>query len=156
MEELFIFEEKSEYEFSILETKFENEFRPNERLFTSKEIIKYGIKDYNHYYIYHFEPNCNLVTLNNKIEYTLTVDEKSIKPNTSLIVNVGYIKNGQSIEKRGIGFFEKIDNNKFLIIGKFMKKGLYEIKISIGEYYCTQIKIFRVLCKHDFSVETPL
>ena len=48
MEELFIFEEEIEYEFSILETKFENEFRPNERLFTSKEIIKYGIKDYNH------------------------------------------------------------------------------------------------------------
>ena len=84
------------------------------------------------------------------------MDEKLIKPNTSLVVNVEYIKNGQSILKRGIGFYEKIDNNKFLIIGKFMKKGLFEIKIFIGEYNCTQIKIFRVLCKHDFSVETPL
>ena len=84
------------------------------------------------------------------------MDEKLIKPNTSLIVDVEYIKNGQSIEKRGIGFFEKIDNNKFLIIGKFMKKGLYDIKIFIGEHKCTQIKIFRVLCKHDFIVETPL
>ena len=156
MEELFIFEEKSEYEFSILETKFENEFRPNERLFTSKEIIKYGIKDYKHDYRYHFEPNYNLVTLNDKIEYTLTVDKKLIKQNTSLIVNVEYIKNGQSIQKRGICFYEKIDNNKFLIVGKFMKKGLYEINIFIGEYNCSQIKIFRVLCKHDFSVETPL
>ena len=37
-----------------------------------------------------------------------------------------------------------------------MKKGLYDIKIFIGEHKCTQIKIFRVLCKHDFSIETPL
>ena len=79
MEVLFIYEEESELEFSILETKFENEFRPNERLFTSKEILEYGRQFSKDDLIYHFEPNHNLVTLNDKIEYTLTVDEKTIK-----------------------------------------------------------------------------
>ena len=156
MEELFIYEEESELEFSILETKFENEFRPNERLFTSKEILEYGKQFSINDLIYHFEPNHNLVTLNDKIEYTLTVDEKTIKQNTSLIVEVEYIKNGQNISKRGVGLFEKIGSNKFLIIAKFMKKGLYEIKIFIGEDKCTQIKVFKVLWKHDFCIDAPL
>jgi len=153
LEELFIFQEESELNYSLIENKFENEIRPNERLFTEEEIKKYHIeKDYGGD-IYLFEPNNNIVTLNDKIEYTLTVDEKYVTKDTKLIVEPLYIKDGQKISKRGIGYYEKIDKNKFNIVAKFMKKGLYEIEVSIGEEILLKIKIFRVLCKHDFSKE---
>ena len=131
--------------------KFENEIRPNERLFTEDEIKRFNIINYNGVPGFLLEPNNNIVTLNDKIEYILTVDEKFVTKNTKLIVDVLYIKNGQTIEKRGIGYYEKIEKNKFNIIAKFMKKGIYEIKINF-DYY--EIKI-QVLCKHDFSIEIP-
>ena len=36
-----------------------------------------------------------------------------------------------------------------------MKKGLYDIEVFLGEEKCRRIKTFRVLCKHDFSIEIP-
>ena len=69
-------------------------------MFTEDEIKKYGVKNNYHDNIYLFEPNNNIVTLNDKIEYILTVDEKFVTKNTKLIVEVLYIKNGQTIEKR--------------------------------------------------------
>ena len=120
-------------------------------MFTEDEIKKYGVKNNYHDNIYLFEPNNNIVTLNDKIEYILTVDEKFVTKNTELIVDVLYIKDGQTFKERGIGYYEKIEKNKFNIIAKFMKKGIYEIKINF-DYY--EIKI-QVLCKHDFSIEIP-
>ena len=67
------------------------------------------------------------------------------------MVDVFCIKNGEYINNRGKGLYEKIENNKFKITAEFHKKGIYEIKIFMGESSCKQIKFFHVLCKHDFS-----
>lgn len=139
-----------------METKFENEIRPNERYFTKDELEKYKIRDYQTDPIYIFEPNYNLVTLNDKIEYTLKVDKKNITKKTSLLIRVKYKNNDFWFDRRGKGFFDKIDNNKFIITAKFEKKGLYEIQISIGEDSFYRIKNFYVLCKHDFNKENSL
>ena len=152
MEEIFNYREESELNFSIVETKFENEIRPNERLFTEEEKIKYKIKDCFKLQGYEFEPNDNIVTLNDRIEYKLTIDESKIFNNIKFLVNIYYIKNGQEIDKRGVGFFEKINKNKFTITGKFFKKGLYYIAISqnkINEIESfNEFKRFKILCKH--------
>ena len=46
MEEIFNYREESELNFSIIETKFENEIRPNERIFTEEEKKKYRLDFY--------------------------------------------------------------------------------------------------------------
>ena len=160
LEEIFNYREESELNFSLVETKFENEIRPNERLFTKEEKTKYKIKDCFKSQGYEFEPNDNIVTLNDRIEYKLTIDESKIFNNIKFLVNIYYIKNGQEIDKRGVGFFEKINKNKFTITGKFFKKGLYYIAISqnkINEIESfNEFKRFKILCKHDFNIEKPL
>jgi hypothetical protein len=134
--------------------------RPNERLFTEEEKTKYKIIDCNKLPGYEFEPNDNIVTLNDRIEYILTIDESKIFNNIKFLVDVYYLKNGQEIDKRGVGFFEKINKNEFIITGKFFKKGLYKLTISkneinkIDSYYV--FKSFQILCKHDFNIEEHL
>ena len=81
LEEIFNYREESELNFSLVETKFENEIRPNERLFTKEEKTKYKIKDCFKSQGYEFEPNDNIVTLNDRIEYKLTIDESKIYNN---------------------------------------------------------------------------
>ena len=160
MDELFNYREESELNFSLVETKFENEIRPNERLFTEEEKTKYKIYDCTKLRGYEFEPFDNIVTLNDRIEYKLTIDESKIFNNIKFLVHVYYLKNGQEIGKRGVGFFEKINKNKFIITGKFYKKGLYDLAISKNEINKIQsfyvFRRFRILCKHDFNIEKPL
>ena len=81
LEEIFNYREESELNFSLVETKFENEIRPNEKLFTKEEKTKYKIKDCFKSQGYEFEPNDNIVTLNDRIEYKLTIDESKIYNN---------------------------------------------------------------------------
>ena len=74
LEEIFNYREESELNFSLVETKFENEIRPNERLFTEEEKTKYKIIDCNKLPVYEFEPFDNIVTLNDRIEYHILVN----------------------------------------------------------------------------------
>ena len=160
IDELFNYKEESELNFSLVETKFENEIRPNERLFTEEEKKKYRIIDVNKLPGYEFEPYDNIVTLNDRIEYILTIDENKIFKDIKFLVQVYYLKNGQEIDKRGVGFFEKVNKNEFIITGKFFKKGLYELVINKNEINKIEsfyvFKRFLILCKHDFNIERPL
>lgn len=160
MEEIFNYKEESELNFSLVETKFENEIRPNERLFTEEEKTKYRIIDCSKLSGYEFEPFDNIVTLNDRIEYKLTIDESKTFNNIEFLVKVYYIKNGQEIDKRGVGFFEKINKNEFIITGKFVKKGLYHLVICKNEINKLEsfyvFKRFQIVCKHDFNIEKPL
>ena len=45
MEQIINYREESELNFSIVETKFENEIRPNEKLFTEDGKKKYNIRN---------------------------------------------------------------------------------------------------------------
>ena len=160
IEEIINYREESELNFSLVETKFENEIRPNERLFTEEEKAKYRIIDCTKKLGYEFEPLENIVTLNDRIDYELTIDESKIFNNINFLVNVYYIKNGQEIDQRGVGFVAKSNKNKFIITGKFFKKGLYNLVIYINDinkiYSFNVFKRFQILCKHDFNIEKPL
>jgi len=81
-------------------------------LFTEEEKAKYRIIDCTKKPGYEFEPLENIVTLNDRIDYELTIDESKIFNNINFSVNVYYIKNGQEIDQRGVGFVEKSNKNR--------------------------------------------
>ena len=84
-----------------------NEIRPNERIFKEEEKKKYKLKFFRKLPEYEFEPNENIVTLNDKIDYILNIDGNKIKKNSNFKLIFIILKTDKRLIKEEYHFVKK-------------------------------------------------